>query len=118
MKQPSSGGVKTPARTKTEKIADLNDTFRKMESFPNTYITLELASRGQPFVKKLLAKVQSWKLPTDPDDTDEERSFGTVKMDGLEVDWTIHYYDLDGEEDSPDPSDDAKTMRTLTLDPS
>ena len=109
------GRKKTPARSEAQEIAKLNDNMRKAGSFPNTYLPLELANRGMPFVKKLLASVKAWTAPTDADETDAERSWGSVEVGGMEVAWSIDYYELNGEDPVSDPSDAEKTPRTMTL---
>ena len=115
MTQPLKEGAKTRARSTALKLAILNDKVRETASFPNTYLSLELANRGMPFVRKLLAAVSDWITPADPEETDSERSWGTVKVDSVEVSWSIDYYELNGEDPASDPSDAKKTLRTMTL---
>lgn len=117
MTLPSTKGVTTPARNtaKVEKIIALNDAFRASAHPSKTHITLDLVNRGSQFIKKLLGKIKEWQPSKDPDETDPERSWGAVTVDGILVVWSIDYYDLEEEDDSPDPSDPQRTVRVLNL---
>lgn len=118
MTSPSKKGSKSPVQTRAQRIAELNDNFRSTKSRKNTYVTLDLVDRGTPFLKKVISGVRDWVNPIDENDTDTERSWGYILADGSRIQWSIDYYSLDGESDSPDPANGALTLRTLTLEQS
>lgn len=117
MTTPTSGGAKTPEKpsSRIERIAVLNDKFRAHVAPAQTYVTMDLVHRGNPFLKKLVDHVKAASAETPEDETDYERDYGSVTVNGVDVDWSIHYSDSDGHGDSPDPSNPSLTMRTLAL---
>lgn len=110
-----SGGAKTPAKSNVEKTADLNNCFRAKGEAKTTFVSLDLVARGDKFLKGLMEKVRNVSSPLDPYETDAEQSFGYVRHEGLTAQWSIDYYDANGENESSDPSEESKTSRTLTL---
>jgi len=117
MTTPNSGAAMTPAKSlsRIERIAALNDGFRAQRNTSNTYVTLDLVNRGDIYLKKLLEQVRDTSKPIPAEDTDDERSYGSVRVNGLLVEWSVNYFDRDGYDDSPDPSDASVTSRTLVL---
>lgn len=117
-------------KTRTDRIRDLNDKFRKdLTSGGRVFCTQGVNALGPKFVAKSLVMVRAFKTFTvdnDPRLGEAEQGsvgthdFGIFKLsdEGGEkqtVYWKIDYYDLDmafGAEDAADPK---RTLRVLTI---
>jgi len=117
MTTPSSDGAKThaPTKTKIELIAVQNDKFRALQDRTNTYITLELVGKGHGFLTKLLSRLKDTTKPIGEMRHQEERDYGYFTIESTSVEWSIDYYDLDGESDAKHPENSDATIRTMTI---
>ena len=115
---PKSGATNTlaPKKSRIEKIKTLNDAFRQDPKAANVYISLEVVRLGETKLKELLAKLKTYSNFTKTTDHDGDYSAGVIQLGQHKIDWGIYYMDLDGEEDSPDPSNASVTTRILNLD--
>ena len=118
MSTPPKGGTNTPAQYKStpQKIRILNDAFRQEPKAANVYISLEVVRLGETKLKELFSKLKSYTNFTTENDPDGDYSSGVIQLGKHKIDWGIYYWDLDGEEDSPDPSNAKVTTRILNLD--
>lgn len=97
-------------------IAALNDRFRKQ---PHTYgrlmLTVGVKARGDAFVAQALRGIACYESFPHGDDPYGEHDFGAFVIDRQRIFWKIDYYDLTMTHGSADPSDNAKTLRVLTV---
>lgn len=100
---------------KAIKIRLLNDVLRKTGQGGFTYFVGDLAQSNPLFQFKVHALVRMDDKPTDGNDPYGEHDFGTVTVDGEDIMWKIDYYDLNGENHSPDPTNEAVTKRILSI---
>ena len=104
-------------KTRSARIAELNDTFRKKlpSGQGRVYVTAGVRGEGGAFIAKALAKVVAFDNFGEDNDPYGERDFGAFELDDHKLYWTIDYYDLKGEFGSEDPSKPTKTLRVLTI---
>lgn len=108
-------------KTRAEKIAALNDAFRKNlpSGLGRVYLTAGINALGAEFAAKCLARVAGFDAFTPDNDPYGERDFGAFDVDGAGGNercfWKIDYYDLAGEFGSEDPTDPRQTLRVLTI---
>lgn len=116
MKNPSTGAAKSPTRkpARTFVIASLNDKCRTEQDPDNTYLSLSITQKGDSFVKKALSQIADTSIPLLEGDTDDEKGHGSTVVDGIKLNWSIDYFDLEEESDSPDAANPNVTVRTLT----
>ena len=114
---PKGGASNAVAQYKStpQKIRILNDGLRKEPDEKNVFISLEVARLGEIKLKELFAKLKSYTNFSKELDPDRDHSSGVINLDKHKIDWNISYWDLDEEDDSPDPSDPAVTTRVLNL---
>ena len=115
---PKSGVSNTLAqkKTRTEQIKALNYAFRQELKPANVFISLEVVRLGETKLKELFTKLKTYSHFTAKTDPDGDHSAGVIEIDQRKIDWGIYYWDIDGEDDSSDPSNASVTMRTLNLD--
>ena len=114
---------------KSEKIADLNDTFRsqlliglvggKVSGHYNITANLQKAF-GPNEIMHVFRKVATFDQFTPDNDPYGEHDFGAIQHGDENVFWKIDYYDresLDAGEEygSEDPSDPEITTRVMTI---
>jgi hypothetical protein len=103
-------------QTREQRIAALNDKFRKsLVTGGRTYMTAGVNRKGPEFVAKALIKVIAFDDFNPDNDPHGERDFGSFELDGEQLFWKIDYYDLKAEFGSEDPADPKKTLRVLTV---
>lgn len=95
---------------RAEKIAVLNDTFRKN---PAIQATLTTGVCYLPGIHGLLAAVRSFERFTEDNDPYGEHDFGSLEWHGEKVFWKIDYYDQ-ALEYGKDPLD-LECKRVLTV---
>ena len=100
----------------TEKIAQLNDEFRKTGVGGKIVMTAAIAAAyvGDDLVR-LTNAVRDYTAFTEEHDPHGEHDMGVLEFDGKTVWFKIDYYDLDLCMASTDPADPAVTKRVLTL---
>ena len=112
------GGVANPIaqkKSRSEKIRALNDAFRQTPKAPYVFLSLEVAQIGETMLKELFTKLQSYSSFTPTSDPDGDRSSGAMDVGRYKIEWSIDYWDLDEEDDSPDPSNASVTIRMMNI---
>jgi hypothetical protein len=100
----------------TQKIRDLNDTFRRsLSGGGKRLMTAGIAAL--PFAEQALitATVMSFDTFTEDNDPHGEHDFGAFEHSGKKLFWKIDYYAPDMLHGSEDPADPSKTTRVLTV---
>ena len=114
--------------TTTNKIAELNDRFRKSTlsldpvaiSLGKKLMTSGIQALGLIATVEIAERVAAFDSFTQDNDPHREHDFGSFDHDGNRVFWKIDYYDRASfgtghDLGSEDPSDPAKTLRVLTI---
>jgi hypothetical protein len=102
------------------KIAQLNDAFRanllKMSMRGQVLMTHGVSVLSAEDKASILRKVITFDdFDTERNDPYGEHDFGSFKQNSESIMWKIDYYDLDLKYGSPDPTDESKTKRILTI---
>lgn len=97
------------------KIAHLNDAFRKSFSGGKVMMTAGVDALPHMVKAAVLQKVADFKEFTSGNDPHSEHDFGSFELLGRKFFWKIDYYDRELEHGSNDPSDPEKTIRVLTV---
>lgn len=104
---------------KSEAIAKLNDEFRKaagtVSQIGHVFKTHGIASLPIGDQVRVLELVRTFNNFSEENDPYGEHDFGRIEYKGDKIFWKIDYYDQDGEQGSPDPSDPEQTTRALTV---
>jgi len=98
-----------------ERIRALNDELRTTGFGGKTLLTRGMRAKGSDFVGKACAAVRAFDAFNQDNDPWGEHDCATLDVDGERVMFKIDYYDLNGEELSPDPADPKVTRRVLTI---
>jgi hypothetical protein len=101
--------------SKTDRIRDLNDTFRRTFVGGAVMITAGVEAKPLDQRRSLLQKIRSFDAFSEDNDPHAEHDFGAVDESGDRYFWKIDYYDKNTEFGSPDPADPAVTTRVLTI---
>ena len=114
---PKGGNAQTRAdsRSTATKIRELNDEFRKNGQPENIYLSLAVVQIKEPLFKQLLEKIKSFSNFTPKNDPDGDHRTGGFKIGMHNVEWVIDYYDLDEDDESPDPSNASVTTRIMNV---
>jgi hypothetical protein len=96
-----------------DRIRQLNDHARR--SFLDCRVVITRGVAELDDLPAVLRAVQRFDDFTADNDPYGEHDFGALRVGYAEVFWTFSYYDIDQEMLSPDPSDDAVTVRVLTI---
>lgn len=108
------------ASSRTTKIAQLNDAFRKGDpSVPGQqFVTAGVVHLLQQLdvpTEMLIQRVAQFDDFTDHSDPHGEHDFGAVEFHGEQVFWKLDCYDNNYNLGSDDPTDLSKTRRVLTI---
>lgn len=114
--------------TTTNKIAELNDRFRKATgssdpagiSLGKKVMTSGIRNLGLLATLEIADRVAAAGSFTGDNDPHGEHDFGSFDYDGNRIFWKIDYYDRSSfgtgrDMGSEDPSDPARTLRVLTI---
>lgn len=114
--------------TTTDKIAELNDRFRKFTltidpvaiSLGRKMMTRGIRDLGLLATVEIAERVAAFDSFTPDNDPHREHDFGAFEYNGQKIFWKIDYYDRASfgtgrDMGSEDPSDAAKTLRVLTI---
>ena len=98
-----------------ERIAELNDAFRRSFSGGKVMMTAGIAAMSEDIRRQALERVRTFDAFTVDNDPHRERDFGSLEVAGKKVFWKIDYYDAAMEFGSEDPADPTKTTRVITI---
>ena len=101
--------------SKTARIRDLNDAFRKSFVGGKVMLTQGVDGLSDRDKTALLAKVRTFDDFNRDNDPRGEHDFGNFQLGGHRFFFKIDYYDTGLEFGSEDPSDPNKTTRVLTV---
>ena len=80
--------------SRAQRIADLNDKFRKsLVTGGRTYMTAGVNAKGPEFVAKALAKVIAFDDFNADNDPHREHDFGSFELEGEKLFWKIDLYE-------------------------
>jgi len=102
-------------KSKTNRIRNLNDAFRRTFIGGAVMITQSVEAMPLDQRRSLLQKIRSFDAFEEGNDPHQEHDFGAVDEAGERFFWKIDYYDKKTEFGSPDPADSAVTTRVLTI---
>jgi hypothetical protein len=109
-------GEKGMSKTKTQRIAELNDICRTAFGIGGRLMLTEgITSLEDATRSAVLKKVMSFDSFTADNDPYGEHDFGSVDHDGQRYFWKIDYYNRTMDGGSEDPSDPGLTVRVLTI---
>ena len=104
------------ARTdRVKKIAELNDAFRSSLAGGRVVVTAGVAALCRRTRVEALRAVQAFIAFTPDNDPYGEHDFGFFKAAGHEFFWKIDYYDRSLSRHSDDATNQAITIRVLTI---
>lgn len=107
--------VTIESKTRTEKIAKLNDEFRKSLAGGRIVVTSGVAALGHRTQVEALRAVQKFEAFTEKNDPYGEHDFGFVTICGHEFFWKIDYYDPTLTRHTDNATDSSATVRVLTI---
>jgi len=98
-----------------ERIRELNDAFRTTFRGGKVMLTAGVAELPDCVKAEALMQVANFKDFGEDNDPHGEHDFGSFDLVSRRFFWKIDYYSVDLKEGSPDPADQAQTVRVLTL---
>lgn len=107
--------TKTVPVSRTERIRLLNDTLRCTGKGGRIMLTRGISSLKPATVADLLRAVAAFDAFTPENDPHGEHDCAMVDVGAERVLFKIDYYDQDMTHHSPDPADEAVTVRTMTV---
>lgn len=96
-----------------EKIRTLNDTART--TFQGCRVMLTVVVQQLESLPQVLDAVRRQGPFEESNDPYGEHDFGSFTLASEQLFWKFDYYDVDLQMASPDPADDTKTVRVLTI---
>lgn len=101
--------------TKSQKIARLNDQFRRSFTSGKIAITQGIHHLPEDVQQQIFQKVRTFTNFNKDNDPYGEHDFGSFTMETNTIFWKIDCYDLTMQYYSPDPTDPEQTIRVLTI---
>jgi len=101
--------------TKTDRIRELNDAFRRTFVGGAVMITQGVEAMPLDQRRSLLEKLRAFSTFSEDNDPHQEHDFGSIDEAGVRCFFKIDYYDRKTEFGSPDPADPAVTTRVMTI---
>lgn len=101
--------------SRTEKISQLNDAFRKTATGGMVVMTQGVLAQSPEMIEQIMIAVQSYSAFSKDNDPYGEHDFGSIEVEQLKLFWKIDYYDLDLRAGSEDPANAEVTKRVLTI---
>ncbi len=105
-------------QTRTERIRELNDDFRKYpfaDGRGQMVMTRSIADLPAEDRLAILNLVRDFDQFSEENDPYGEHDFGAFEYQGQKVFWKIDYYDTTMTKGSEDPADPKQTARVLTV---
>jgi hypothetical protein len=104
-----------PSPSTTERIRQLNDSFRQTFLGGAVVITAGVEALPPPLRADILRRVRTHEQFDHSNDPHGEHDFGSFDAAGTKIFWKIDYYDRAVEHGSEDPADPTITTRILTV---
>src|SRR3989344_8532602 len=101
--------------SKTERIRELNDVFRRTFSGGKVVMTASVAALPDMVRANALLQVARFDDFNSDNDPHQEHDFGSFELCGRTFFFKIDYYDTSMEFGSEDPSNPDQTTRVLTV---
>ena len=101
--------------SKTDRIRELNDAFRRTFVGGAVMITAGIEAMPLDQRRSILQKIRSFDAFSEDNDPHQEHDFGSIDEAGVRCFFKIDYYDRKTEFGSPDPADPAVTTRVMTI---
>jgi len=98
-----------------ERIAALNDTFRRTFAGGKVVMTSGVAALDAAVLEQVVNAVRAFSTFEPGDDPYGEHDFGAFEIAAEKFFWKIDYYDTELNGGSEDPADPARTCRVLTI---
>jgi hypothetical protein len=105
----------TNTETTTNKIAQLNDQFRRTFSGGQVMTTASISELDVISQAKIFKLVREFDNFTESNDPYGEHDFGTITLNNQKIFWKIDCYDKTMEFGSENPADPSVTTRVLTI---
>ena len=105
----------TGAKSTLNKVAELNDTFRKTCSGGTLMATPGVIALGWAALPQIVEALRGFDQFTHDNDPYDEHDFGALEWNGQRLFWKIDCYDPDLRFGSADPADPTVTARLLTI---
>jgi hypothetical protein len=107
--------VSSTTESKTDRIRELNDAFRRTFVGGAVMITQGIEAMPLDQRRSILQKIREFDAFSEDNDPHQEHDFGSIDEAGIRCFFKIDYYDRKTEFGSPDPADPAVTTRVLTI---
>jgi hypothetical protein len=104
-----------PSQTYTDRVRDLNDTFRKTLQGGTVLFTAGILSLGNAAERDVLNAIAVFDDFEDDNDPHGEHDFGCIEVQGQKVFFKIDYFDQTQAYHSEDPGDPSVTQRVMTV---
>jgi hypothetical protein len=95
------------------KVRELNDAAR--QTFQGCRVIVTRGVAALDCVDAVLATIRNYSEFSRDNDPYGEHDFGSLRIVDQTVFWKFDYYDVDFNMASPDPADEAVTVRVLTV---
>jgi Protein of unknown function (DUF3768) len=99
----------------TDRIRELNDTFRRTFAGGKVMMTSGVDELPDCVKAEALRQVATFSGFTPDNDAHGEHDFGSFTLVGRKFFWKIEYYDREMVHGSEDPANPEKTTRVLTV---
>lgn len=99
----------------SSRIRRLNDKFRRSFDGGKVLITCGVRALGPVLVQEIVLAVRRFDQFTPANDPHDEHDFGSFSSGRQRLCWKIDYDDQSMQFDSSDPSEEAETIRVLTI---
>lgn len=103
------------SKSKSERIRELNDSFRQTFIGGRVVITYGVDALSPEIKAAVLQQVRHYDRFDRENDPRGEHDFGNFKIAGERFFFKVDYYNLEMDGGSEDPADPAKTTRVLTV---
>jgi hypothetical protein len=107
--------AKVLSNSRTVKIRELNDTFRRTFSRGRVVFTSGVAALGRETISKAVEAIQTFDDFDTDNDPHGEHDFVSVEVGNETFFWKVDYYDRDIRFAADDPSDPRQTIRVATI---
>ena len=105
----------TDGRTRSARIAELNDRLRTTLAGGKVMMTAGVQAHGAAFIAKAVTTMKVFAAFDADNDPHHEHDFGAFEVDDHRLFFKVDYYSPDMESGSEDSADPTKTVRVLTL---